>query len=84
MEPKHKKQPEESLNIDAYRFAVRALSKDEGGGFLIEYPDFPGCISDGETPEEAIANGRDALKSTLLTLRELKGQVPRPDQCPCS
>lgn len=80
MKPKRKKQPAESLNLDAYRFTVRNLSEDEGGGFLIEYPDVPGCISDGETPEEAIANGRDALKSTLLTLRELKGHIPGPDQ----
>lgn len=37
-----------------------ALSKEEGGGYLVEYPDIPGCMSDGETEEEAIANGREA------------------------
>lgn len=48
-------------NIDDYPFEIRPLTKEEGGGFLISYPDFSDCISDGETPEEAIANGRDAL-----------------------
>jgi len=47
----------------------------EGGGYLIEFPDLPGCMSDGETPEEAIANGRDALKCAVLTLREFGGEV---------
>ena len=33
-----------------HRFTVRPLS--EGGGYLIEFPDLPGCMSDGETIEE--------------------------------
>jgi antitoxin HicB len=43
-----------------YPFSIRPLTRAEGGGYLIEYPDLPGCMSDGETIEEAIANGRDA------------------------
>jgi len=39
------------------------MTADEGEGFLVEFPDVPGCISDGSTPEEAIANSRDALKA---------------------
>jgi len=53
------------------RFAVRPLSREEGGGYLVEFPDYPGCIADGETPEEAIAEARDALASYLRTLQEL-------------
>lgn len=49
--------------LAAYPFVVRPLAKDEGGGFLIEFPDVPGVLSDSETTEEAIENGRDALKS---------------------
>jgi predicted RNase H-like HicB family nuclease len=58
------------FDLDAYPFQIRSLSKDDGGGFLIEYPDVPGCTSDGGTPEEAMKNGRDALRSALRTLRE--------------
>jgi antitoxin HicB len=61
-----------------YPFIVRPLSEDEGSGYLVEFPDLPGCISDGKTPEEAIANGRDALKSYLLTAREFKQGLPKP------
>ena len=28
---------------------VYILTKEEGGGFLAEYPEIPGCMSDGET-----------------------------------
>ena len=54
------------------RFHIRPLAEEEGGGYLIEFPDYPGCIADGETPEEAIDEGRDALNSCLLTLEELR------------
>jgi antitoxin HicB len=53
------------------RFETRPLSEEEGCGTLIEFPDFPGCIADGETPEEAIAQGLDALTSYQKTLEEL-------------
>jgi predicted RNase H-like HicB family nuclease len=51
--------------MDEYRITIRPLSKDEGGGHLAEYPEIPGCMSDGETIEEAITNGREALRDCL-------------------
>jgi len=52
-------------SVDAYQFTVRPLSKGDGGGYLVEYPDILGCMSDGETVEEAIANGREALRDCI-------------------
>ena len=65
-------------NPDSYSFTVRRLSKDEGGGYLVEYPDIPGCMSDGETIEEAIANGREALRDTLAVFGETGRKIPKP------
>ena len=62
-----------------YPFEVRPLSSEEGGGFLISFPDFAECISDGETVEEAMANGRDALKATVAALKAKKFAVPAPN-----
>jgi antitoxin HicB len=58
------------------RFEIRPLSDVEGGGYLVEFPDFPGCVSDGETPEEAIREGKDALLSYMNTLEELGRPIP--------
>ncbi len=66
------------FDLDAYPFSIRRLDVDEGGGYLIEYPDVPGCMSDGETPEEAVVNGRDALEGCLLMLEELGRPIPKP------
>jgi antitoxin HicB len=65
-------------NPDTYRVTVRPLSKDEGGGFLAEYPEIPGCMSDGETIEEAIANGREALRDSLDVFKESGRRIPKP------
>ena len=62
-----------------YPFEVRPLSAEEGGGFLISYPDFSDCISDGETVEEALKNGKDALKSTIAALKAKELPVPAPN-----
>ena len=39
-----------------YPVVIEPLSKDDGGGFAAIVPDLPGCMSDGETPEEAAAS----------------------------
>lgn len=62
------------------RFEIRPLAEEEGGGYLIEFPDYPGCVADGETPEEAIKEGRDALTSYLRTLADLGRPVPKPGE----
>lgn len=65
--------------LSDYPFEIRPLNADEGGGFLISYPDFSECISDGETVEAALKNGRDALKATLAALKAKGLPVPAPN-----
>lgn len=65
-----------------YLFEIRPLAKDEGGGWLITYPELPGCMSDGETPEEAIANGRDAVIAWLKAAEKSGREMPRPGELP--
>ena len=62
-----------------YPFEVRPLSADEGGGYLISFPDFAECISDGDTVDDAVENGRDALKATVAALKAKKLPVPAPN-----
>jgi antitoxin HicB len=70
----------DSAIISSYPFTVRPLSAEEDGGFAIEYPDLPGCISDGDTPEEAIKNGSDAVKSYLLSCAKHGDPIPKPSE----
>lgn len=64
-------------NLD-YPFTIRCLSKDNGGGYLIEFPDLPGCMSDGESIEEAMQNGSDAVYSWIAATKEMGREIPEP------
>jgi antitoxin HicB len=71
---------QDNLNLKDYPFTIRQLSAEDGSGYLVEFPDVPGCMSDGETAEESMVNGLDALKSALLTLREFGEPFPQPSK----
>jgi antitoxin HicB len=62
-----------------YPFEIRPLSDEEGGGYLILFPDFADCVSDGATVDEAIRNGQDALRATIAALKARGLPVPLPN-----
>jgi antitoxin HicB len=53
------------MNAPQNRVELRLLTIDEGCGWLASFPDLPGCISDGETPEEALRNAAEAESAWL-------------------
>ena len=61
-----------------YLFSVRPMTEEEGGGYLIEFPDLPGCVSDGDTVEEAITNGVEAMEGWIEAVRVEGQPVPEP------
>ncbi|MCI2429218.1 type II toxin-antitoxin system HicB family antitoxin [Candidatus Acetothermia bacterium] len=44
------------------------LREAEEGGYTVEVPALPGCISEGDSYEEALANIRDAITAYLAEL----------------
>jgi len=44
---------------------IEPLSESDGGGYIATVPDLPGCMSDGDTAEEALRNVQDAIASWL-------------------
>lgn len=63
-----------------YAAIIRPLSNEEGGGYLVEFPDLPGCFGDGESPEEALKEAESALHSWILTAKEFDDYVPQPKE----
>ena len=61
-----------------YEIRVKALPSDEGGGFLAWVPDLPGCMSDGNTPAEAIENATRAIDEWIDEAVRLNRAVPAP------
>lgn len=63
-----------------YSYILKPLSPEDGGGYLIEFPDLPGCMSDGETEEEAILMGKDAIEAWINTAKECDRPIPKPSK----
>jgi predicted RNase H-like HicB family nuclease len=61
-----------------YPILIEPLSPEDGGGFLATAPDLPGCMSDGETPEEALRNVAQAIDEWVEHARSLGWDVPAP------
>ena len=53
--------------------------KDEGG-FVVNFPDLPGCLTCGETVEEAVENAKDAKRCWLEAALEDGIAIPLPDE----
>lgn len=51
---------------------------DDDQCFVVEVPELPGCMADGETYEEAVANARQVIDEWLDTARELGRPIPQP------
>lgn len=66
------------MSVLQYPVLVSPLSPEDGGGFIATVPDLPGCMSDGETPQEAIANVQDAIDSWIEAAQDLGRDIPQP------
>jgi len=51
---------------------ITTLERDEDGVWIAECPSIPGCVSQGRTREEAVANIREAI-SLCLEVRAERG-----------
>ncbi len=51
---------------------------EDDQSFVVEVPELPGCMADGSTYEEAVANARQVIDEWLDTARELGRLIPQP------
>ena len=61
-----------------YPIIIEALSNEDGGGFLATVPDLPGCMSDGETREEAARAIEDAISAWIEEAKRMGRPIPKP------
>ena len=63
----------------ALSYRMEIIRDSDEGGFVASYPDLPGCITCGETEEEALKNALDAKKAWLEAALEENIEIPEPD-----
>lgn len=60
-------------------YRMEIVEDPDEGGFVVSYPDLPGCITCGETVENAIANALDAKRAWIEAALEEKIPIYEPD-----
>ena len=61
----------------SYRMEI-VEDKDEGG-FVVSYPELPGCITCADTQEKAIANAKDAKRAWIEAALESNVEIHEPE-----
>jgi predicted RNase H-like HicB family nuclease len=52
-------------------------SKDDNS-FVVEVPELPGCMADGQTYAEAVKNAEEIIDEWIKTARKLGRPIPEP------
>ena len=69
-------------NINYYMalpYKMEIVEDKDEGGYVVSYPDLPGCITCGETIETAIANANDAKKAWIEAALESGIEIQEPN-----
>jgi predicted RNase H-like HicB family nuclease len=59
-----------------YPIIIEPLAEADAGGFVAFAPDLPGCMSDRKTPEEELANVKDAIGAWIEAARDIGHEIP--------
>lgn len=60
-------------------YKMEIIEDQDEGGFVISYPDLPGCITCGETIESAMQNAKDAKREWIRAALEEGIEIYEPD-----
>jgi antitoxin HicB len=66
------------IDVSQYRVFVEPLASHLGGGFVSYAPELPGCIADGDSPDQALAAIYDAIECWIEGAQEDGGHIPSP------
>ena len=60
-------------------YRMEIMQDPDEGGFVVSYPDLPGCLTSADNLTEAIKNAEDAKKEWLLAALEDGYTIPEPN-----
>ncbi|MCY4455039.1 MAG: toxin-antitoxin system HicB family antitoxin [Chloroflexi bacterium] len=70
------------VDTRADEFAARpyafVLTRGQDGVYTAQVLELPGAISEGDTPQEALTNGRDALATVIAAMLDRGQEIPEP------
>jgi len=61
-----------------YKYELIIFWSEEDGRYVVEVPELPGCMADGETYEAAITNAQIIISEWIDTAQRIDREIPRP------
>ena len=65
-------------NTEYSNYEIIIYWSEDVGAFVAEVPELPGCMADGKTYQEAVANVEVIIKEWIQTAKELGRPIPQP------
>jgi predicted RNase H-like HicB family nuclease len=60
------------------RYELIIFWSEEDNAYIVEVPELPGCMADGPTYQEALANAEVVIREWIEMAKELKRPIPEP------
>lgn len=63
---------------ESVKYELIVYWSEDDEAYIVEVPELPGCMADGETYEKAIQNALDVIREWIETAKELGRSIPTP------
>ena len=60
-------------------YRLEVIPDPDEGGYVVRYPDLPGCLSVGNTMHEALENAEDAKREWIIAALEEGVRIEEPE-----
>ena len=61
-----------------FKYELTIYWSEADNAFIVDVPELPGCMADGATYEDAVANVQKVIEEWLQTAKELGRPIPQP------
>ena len=61
-----------------YKYEMIIYWSEEDNAYLVEVPELPGCMADGQTPIEAVTNAYKIIEEWIETAKSMGRDIPMP------
>jgi len=61
-----------------YKYELIIYWSDEDELYIVEVPELPGCMADGQTYQEAVQNAQRVISEWIETAESLGREIPQP------
>ena len=61
-----------------FKYELTIYWSEADNAFIVDVPELPGCMADGATYEDAVANVQKVIEEWMQTAKELGRPIPQP------